>query len=78
MKRKSWLLGAGIGFGAGLIVAATMTFLDWRLNPGSIFHDGTGTHWNMVWDTAISWFLPVAAIATASTWVLLWALALRK
>ncbi len=78
MKSSSWLLGAGTGFGVGFAVAATMTFLDWRLNPGGIFHDEMGTHWKVVWDTAISWFLPVAAIATVTVWVVLWALTFRK
>ena len=59
------------GVVAGIAVAVTMTFLDWRLNPGEVFHDETGTHWGAVWETAISWFLPVALIATAFAWLVL-------
>ena len=65
MKIKTWLLGAIAGGAVGVAVASTMTFLDWRLNPGGIFHDAENTHWGVVWDTAISWFLPVGGIATA-------------
>ena len=47
--------------GAGLLVASTMTALDWRLNPSDLFHSSDGTNWDVVWQTWISWFLPVAA-----------------
>ncbi len=57
-------LAAGIGMVIGLLVSAVMTFLDWRLNPGGIFHDAAGTHWNVVCETAVSWWLPTAAVAS--------------
>jgi len=50
----------------GLLVAAVMTILDWRLNPGGIFHNAHGTDWKMVRETAFSWFLPVALVASVA------------
>jgi hypothetical protein len=41
-----------------------MTAHDWRLNPAGLFHDATGTDWGVVLETAMSWFLPVTAVAT--------------
>ncbi len=55
------------GLLAGLLVAIPMTVLDWRQNPSGIFHDETGTRWNIVAETAISWFWPVAVLAFAIT-----------
>lgn len=65
------LLGLVAGIAAGVAVAAIMTFLDWRLNPGGVFHDEAGTHWRAVWQTLISWFLPVALVVTAFAWLVL-------
>ena len=77
MRIGTWLLGVVGGGAVGLAVAATMTYMDWRLNPGGIFHDAENTHWAIVWDTAISWFLPVGAIATALAWLVLYLLSRR-
>lgn len=54
MKSKLWIIGVGIGAAVGLAVASTMTFLDWRNNPGGIFHDAYNTDWAIVWETATS------------------------
>lgn len=48
-----------VGFAVGGTVASIMTFSDWRLNPGGIFHADSGTDWFIVWQTWISWFIPV-------------------
>lgn len=77
VKSKLWIIGVGIGAAVGLAVASTMTFLDWRINPGGIFHDAYNTDWAIVWETATSWFLPVAAIVAVFTWLLLYALSRR-
>lgn len=57
-------LAAGIV--AGVLVALAMTGNDWRLNPGGVFHDAEGTDWRIVGETALSWFLPVAALVAGS------------
>ena len=64
MKNKDWLHSIAIGSIIALIVAGTITFMDWRLNPGGLFHDDLGTHWNVVAETAASWFFPVAALVS--------------
>jgi len=40
-------------------VALVPTFLDWRLNPGGLFHGADGTSWAVVLETAWTWFWPV-------------------
>ncbi len=50
-----------------------MAYVDWRRNPQGIFHDARGTHWEVVWETAVSWFVPVAFGAfVVSAAVLFW------
>ena len=57
----------------GLVVASTTSFLDWRLNPGGLFHGPTGTSWGVVWETWVSWFAPVfLLVAAVALPVLLW------
>ncbi len=69
----AWVIGSGLV--AGLLVAGVMTFLDWRVNPGGLFHDSSGTDWLIVRETAWSWFWPVAllvaTIAAPIAWLLL-------
>ena len=64
-----WAVAAGIG--AGLVVAAWMTLLDWRINPGGIFRGTDGTNWSIVIETGWSWFLPVTVVVTALVLVVL-------
>jgi len=59
--RKQAALAVGAGVVLGCIVATVMAIADWRLNPGGIFHDSQGTNWDVVMETALSWFLPVAS-----------------
>jgi len=61
---KQSILAVVAGSVLGLTCATIMTTLDWRFNPAGIFHDAQGTHWNIVWETAISWFVPVALLST--------------
>ena len=65
MKSRFWLLGLVVGTAVGLVVGTIMTFLDWRLNPGGLFHNAQGTDWSLVTATAASWFVPVAALVSA-------------
>ena len=67
-------MGIAGGVGTGILIASTMSFLDWRANPGGIFHDASGTHWNIVWETAVSWLLPVAATTTMLMWLIFYLL----
>ena len=63
MLARSLRFGALAGLSVGALVAAVMTFLDWWQNPSGIFHDGQGTRWGIVLETAVSWFWPVAISA---------------
>ncbi|MEO0652826.1 MAG: hypothetical protein AAFZ65_19285, partial [Planctomycetota bacterium] len=36
---------------------------EWTQNPGGIFRDESGTHWNIVRDLALSWFAPTADVS---------------
>ena len=63
IESRSWIVGATVAVVLGLSVAVYFAVVDWRFNPGGIFHDDSGTHWGLVFDTVFSWFLPVALIA---------------
>ena len=67
MWRRSWWLGTLVGLTAGSLVSLPATFLDWRLNPGGIFHSQSGTDWVVVTETFVSWFVPVALVALVIT-----------
>lgn len=68
-RYKSLLIGVAVGFA----VAAVMTGLDWRLNPGGVFRGESGTHWRPVGETFVSWFWPVwlaaSGVALAVAWL---------
>ena len=72
------MLAVAVGVVFGLIVASVMTFLDWRLNPGGIFHDAQSTDWGIVWETAMSWFTPIAAVTGAVAAVIRFLISRRK
>jgi hypothetical protein len=72
------MLAVAVGVAFGLIVASVMTFLDWRLNPGGIFHDAQGTDWGIVSETAVRWFTPIAAAMGGVAAVVLFLLSRRK
>jgi len=63
---------------AGLAVAIPVTVADWRLNPGGLFHGPGGTQWNVVGQTAWSWFWPVALLGFAMAGVVHHAIASRN
>ena len=72
VSRRRWSTVLGSAVVAGAAVAALATLKDWRRNPGGLFHDGQGTDWAIVFETAVSWFLPVAAtVAVLGALVLL-------
>ena len=49
---------AYFSLGVSATVTAIATEWEWLKNPSGIFHDETGTHWQLVFDTAVSWFVP--------------------
>jgi len=61
-KLRPWQQVLLDGVVVGLAIAAFMTFLDWRTNPGGIFHGADSTNWSVVMETAISWFVPTAGV----------------
>lgn len=69
MKRKTimkmTLQSLGCGVAIALVAATTMTWLDWRLNPGGIFRHQEGTtNGPIVLETALSWFVPILLFAS--------------
>lgn len=73
MSAKNLILGVSIGIIIGLVVSSAMTYQDWCLNPGGIFHnESLGTQWSFVWETWISWFLPVSLAGAVTATVALY------
>jgi hypothetical protein len=68
MNPRQWRIGAGVGIMVGLLISSVMTFVDWYINPGELFHNVESTNWAIVLETASSWFFPVAAIAIPVSW----------
>ena len=67
LTKKQAMLAVVVGVTLGVVAAAIMTTLDWRLNPSGIFHNEQGNNWKAVAETAFSWFLPVSLAASAVT-----------
>ncbi|XOV88241.1 MAG: hypothetical protein ACFHX7_25345 [Pseudomonadota bacterium] len=60
MKVKpSLIFSASVSSLVATLVTTFVTVWEWLENPGGIFHDAAGTRWHFVFDTAISWFVPV-------------------
>ncbi|MEM7280082.1 MAG: hypothetical protein AAF438_00425 [Pseudomonadota bacterium] len=76
MRGLSWKAIFLVSIGVAFAVAVLATFADWWKNPAGIFHDDTGTHWPIVWETAISWFMPVFLVLV--TILIVWLLVLRR
>jgi len=73
MNRQLRIRGASIGLVVGIVVGLVMTTIDYVRNPAGIFHDAAGIHWNHVFETWVSWFVPVALVAiVVSVVVLFW------
>lgn len=58
IAKKFWLFGPAAGLVFSLLVTAVFTTMDWVRNFGGIFRDPSGTNWAIVYETAISWFVP--------------------
>lgn len=63
LTKKYFILALLFGVAVGLVTASVMTFLDWRLNPGNIFHNSLGMNWSVVSETMRSWFAPTFVLA---------------
>jgi len=73
LKTRYWIFGVLVGAVVDLVVASAMTVLDWRLNPGGIFHNTQGTDWTVVMETAVSWFVPISVLVSVlALLVLFW------
>ena len=73
MNRELRIRGALIGMVVGIAVGLVMTIIDYVRNPADIFHNEAGIHWNHVFETWVSWFVPVALVAiVVSVVVLFW------
>jgi hypothetical protein len=59
MMTRFWLFGLVTGAAVAALVTLIMCVWEWLENPGGIFRDASGTQWHFVYDTAVSWFLPV-------------------
>ena len=78
MHARTLKLAAIFGLLAGLVVSAAMTFVDWRLNPASLFHNESGTDWTVVAETVLSWLGPVALVTFLATAIVLYSIAWFK
>ena len=73
LHAKSWIIGIAAGVVLGAAVAVPFTVADWRLNPGGLFRDESGTQWDILLETGFSWFLPVALLVfVAATAIHYW------
>lgn len=62
-SRKTVVLAfASSWLGLATLVSLLATANDWRLNPGGIFRAAGGTEWYVVWQTFLSWQLPLLLI----------------
>ena len=71
--RKSLLFGISVGLLCAILFALLFSGIDWWTNYSGLFRDESGTHWDIVYETAESWFLPtfllVAPLAAAGNFL---------
>ena len=46
-----------------VVIAGTVTLIEWYSNPGGIFRSAEGTRWHFVRETFASWFWPLALLS---------------
>lgn len=63
MNYRVWNRGAVIAGAIAAAAAGVMAFRDWSLNPSGVFRGPAGTAWPAVWETWLSWFFPLLALA---------------
>lgn len=70
---RAVISGLLVGAVVATLVAGAITGLDWRFNPGGIFHGEGGTDWQVVAATFSSWFWPVLlAVGLPAVAVFFW------
>ena len=66
--RAPELRSVGMGLASGILIAGILaaipTGLDWYGNASGLFRSDSGTSWSVVFETWISWFWPLALVAT--------------
>jgi len=74
IRVNSWLFGVVIGAVISAAITLVIVVWEWRENPGGIYRDANGTNLGIVFDTAISWLVPVfiGTAIIASVLQLLW------
>ncbi|MDJ0918720.1 MAG: hypothetical protein QNJ05_13215 [Woeseiaceae bacterium] len=74
MSRRALLAAVVCSSMIAILVSLGFAAYDWRLNPGGIFHGPDGTNWRFVYETAVSWFVPVLVavlpVAVAVAWLI--------
>jgi hypothetical protein len=71
--RKRWFLGLAAAALAATALTVIATAIDWRKNPNGLFHGPDGTHWPIVFDTALSWWIPsflYLSVVVLAVWLL--------
>ena len=56
---KSLRVGIVLGLAFAVVFAIVICTWEWIENPGGILHDANGTNWQFVYDTGISWLIPM-------------------
>lgn len=59
LRRNSLVFALLTGILVSITVTGIVMIMEWQENPAGIFHDETGVHWHFVFDTVISWIVPV-------------------
>ena len=59
MSRRALLIAVAFSLVFAAAVGGGFAAYDWRLNPGGIFRGPDGTNWRFMYETAISWFVPM-------------------
>lgn len=64
ITKNFWLFGPVSGIVSAVLITIIFTALDWVRNYGEVFRDQSGTNWSIVYETAVSWFLPTLGYIT--------------
>ena len=74
MSRRALLNAVVVSSTIAILVGAGFAAYDWWLNPGGIFRGPDGTNWRFMYETAVSWFVPVLItvlpVAVAVAWLI--------
>ncbi|PKG72828.1 hypothetical protein CXF83_02740 [Shewanella sp. Choline-02u-19] len=59
IKNHFWFLGLLVGLSVSSVVTLIIVLWERLENPNGIFYNDGGTNWQFIFDTAISWFVPI-------------------